>query len=131
MKNDYLQLSENYRIRFDPKNIILQVKYEKKEGRGAGAKGTGQYDYKDYGYYGNLQSFSKRLLEKEFIEQLSNSELEEINSLVEIINNTYDKLISLKDEIFLHINEHITINLGEPTRGKKRMVKGMEISEDE
>lgn len=115
-----IQITENYRVTADIRNIILQEKYEKKESRGKNAVGSGIFDFKDIGYYGNMEALGNALIHKEVIKSLS-----EIDKLEDIIAHI-DKV---QKEVIEHLDKHITIDLGEPTKKGKTMVKGMEISE--
>lgn len=132
LEKNELQLTEKYRVGFDKMNIILSKRYQKREGKGRNAPFINEYAYDktSASYYGNLKSFANRLVEKEFMEELSETDMSNINNLIEVIDKVTEKMDEFKEEIFNHINEHITIDLGETKRQSKKIVKGMEISED-
>lgn len=50
----YVQLTDDYRVTRDQRNLILQHRYQKRDGKGKNANYIDEYDYKDIGYYGNL-----------------------------------------------------------------------------
>ena len=97
----YIQLNENYRITVDKMNIILQEKYEKKDGKGKNAVGTGEYDYKDLGYFGSLDHLVKSLIKREVIKSIS-----EVDSLEKVVTYIKDVERSIKK----HLNEKVVIH---------------------
>lgn len=114
-----IQLTADYRITADARNIILQERYEKKLGKGRNAEGSGIFDYKDIAYYGSLDSLGKSLIHREVIQSLR-----EVDKLEDIIAHI-DKI---KDDVQKHITEFITIEQGEIKKNAKK-VKGVTISE--
>ena len=124
LEKNSIQLTDELRLSFDPRNIILQEKFEKKTGRGAGAIGTGEYDYKDVSYYGTLKALGNALIHKEVIKSLS--EVKGLEDVIEYVEKA-------KEELVNHLQTHITIDLGDYSsgRGKKKIVKGIEVSEED
>ncbi|QQO38667.1 replication initiation protein [Bacillus phage BCPST] len=58
-----IQVTENYRITTKPLNVVIEKRYEKqKEG-----KGTGEFGYKEDGFYPNLESACVAIINKEII----------------------------------------------------------------
>lgn len=88
-----IQITDNYRITSDKLNIILQEKYEKRDGKGKNATPTGEFNYQNVGYFGNLDHLVKRLVEKE----IYNSDAESLHSVVDQI-----------DELTKQMQKHLT-----------------------
>lgn len=101
-KPDFLfQLSENYAIDTDPRNIILLERYEKREGRGKHAPIVkGVYHWKEVGYHSNLKSLLNTIVEKEIKTAMS-----------EKIEDVLERIEKLKEEMLTHLNEKIEIKL--------------------
>lgn len=90
---DNIQLTENYRLASDGKyNLILLEKYAKRVGRGKHAELSGEYDYQEVGYYGNIQHVANGLIRKEVL-KYEGSELEGVvNRIEELSKEIYDNL---------------------------------------
>lgn len=71
---------DNYKITADKLNLILSEKYEKRDGKGKNAQLTGEYDYREIGYYGTFSALAKGLIKHEVIRKVS-----EVNSLEELL----------------------------------------------
>lgn len=99
----YIQILDDYRIRADTMNIILQEKYEKKDGKGKNATGTGEYDYRDIGYYGNFHNLAKGLLNHEIV-----SNITKVTSLEELLIHI-DKL---EKQISNHLTDKVVLTWG-------------------
>ncbi len=97
----YIQILDDYRITADKMNIVLQEKYEKKDGKGKNAKGTGEYDWKDIGYHNRFDTLAKSLVNKEIIKSIHN-----VDSFPEILIHIekLEKQITnyLKDKVILN-----------------------------
>lgn len=104
-KPDYkFRLSENYAIDYDPRNIVLLERYEKRSGKGRNAELSGEYGYKVEGYFSNFNQIAERLVQLEVFKETD----EEIESLIEIA----DRIKSLKKEMKQFLNEKIEVKLG-------------------
>lgn len=120
LEENQIQITENYRIASIPRNIVLQEKYETSLGRGKSAEKSGQFAYRDVGYYGTINALSNALVNKEVIKSI-----EEVDKLEDVI----EYIEKVKQDILNHINSHITIDLGENSKkaSTTRTVKGMKI----
>lgn len=135
LEKNELQLTTLHRLSFDKMNIALLNRYEKKVSRGKNSEGSGEYGYDKQraSYFGNLTTLGKRLIEKEFLENLSVQDLSKVEDIKEAIDKALIHIDKVCKEVTEHLKTHITIDLGEPTsgRGRKKTVKGSEIAEDE
>jgi len=132
LEHNQIQLTSKHRLKIDKLNYTISTKYQKREGRGKSADFIDEYGYNDDKHYGNPLAMCKRLLESEFRENLTDKEIIKIDELIQAIEKSYHHIDKVAEDLKNHINEHITIDLGEPTgRGRKKLVKGIEISEDE
>lgn len=131
LEPNQIQLTSKHRLKVDKYNYTLSFIYQKREGRGKSADFIDEYGYGDEKHFGHPLPLVNRLLDSEFREVLSDEEIKNIDQLIEAITNSYEHINKVAEDLKNHINEHITIDLGESTRGKKRTVKGMEISEDD
>ena len=121
LEDNQLQITENYRIASIPRNIVLMEKYETSLGRGKAAEKSGEFAYRDVGYYGTIKALANSLIDKEIIKAVG-----EIDKLEDVISHI-DKV---KEDIINHINEYITVDLVDGTKkATKKIIKGMEISE--
>jgi len=59
-----IQVTENYKITTKPLNVVINKRYEKQKD----GKGTGVFDYKEDGFYPNLESACVAILNKEIID---------------------------------------------------------------
>jgi len=59
-----IQVTENYKITTKPLNVVINKRYEKQKD----GKGTGVFDYKEDGFYPNLESACIAVLNKEIID---------------------------------------------------------------
>lgn len=117
-----IKLSKNYSISWDSRNIILMERYETSLGRGRFAEKSGEYSFREIGYYTNLESLSRGLFEREVIKNLH-----EIDKLEEIL----ELLPKIRDDIKATLTEYITIDLGELTKKiNARLLKEKESSKD-
>ena len=60
-----MKITENFRLGFDAYNVIVEERFEKKDGKGPNAKGTGEFDYKAIGYCKNFESACQFILQRE------------------------------------------------------------------
>lgn len=60
-----MKITENFRLGFDAYNVIVEERFEKKDGKGPNAKGTGEFDYKQVGYCKNFESACQFILQRE------------------------------------------------------------------
>jgi len=118
-----IQLTENYRVISIPRNIVLQEKYETSLGKGRYAEKSGEFSYKDIGYYSNFKAVTNAIINKELINAIDT--VKELNQLCDYIDK-------IKEEICSHINEYITVDLVDGNKKPtKKIIRGMEISESE
>lgn len=97
------RLSENYAIDYDPRNIVLLERYEKRSGKGRNAMLSGEYGYKVEGYFTNFDQVAERLVQMEVFKETD----EQIESLIEIAN----RIKVLKKEMKQFLNEKIEVKL--------------------
>lgn len=134
LEKNELQITSFHRLSFDKMNVALLRRYEKKVSRGKNAEGSGEfgYDKQRASYFGNLTSLSNRLIEKEFLENLSEQDLSKVEDLKEAIDKALVHIDKVAKEVTEHLNSHITIDLGESAKGRgRKKVKGVEIVDDE
>lgn len=134
LEKNEVQITSQHRISVDKLNFALMNKYEKKMSRGKNAEGSGEFAYNktNASYFGNLNTLGKRLIEKEFLENLSEQDLSQVEDLKEAINKALVHIDKVAKEVSEHLTEHITVDLGESTKGRgRKKVKGVEIVDDE
>ena len=110
----FIKLSSNFRVSSNERNVILQEKYETSISRGKNAPKSGEFAYRDIGYYGSIEALSNDLVNREILKSL-----DEVKDFSELM----DKLIEIKEDIFNKLTEHITIDLGILTRKLERKMK--------
>lgn len=98
-----IQLTDTYRITSDKLNIILEEKYEKRDGKGKSANFTGQFDYKPVGYFRKLNHLADWLVNMEIYEA-DITELYDVVNTIEklrndIANTLIDKIILINGQI--------------------------------
>ena len=76
-----MKLSEKYKIKSDELNITL---YEKYEGRDKNGKRNGTFKWKPVGYYPNIESLFKSLVDKEINETTMKSFEDIIEKIAEL-----------------------------------------------
>lgn len=135
LEKNEVQITSQHRIAIDKLNFALMQRYEKKLTKGKNAEGSGEFGYnkQSASYFSNPETLGKRLIEKEFMENLSEQDLSKVNDLIEALNEAVIHIKKIGKEVGEHLKEHIKVDLGESTtgRGRKKFVKGIEISEDE
>jgi len=134
LEKNEVQITSQHRIAVDKYNFSIIKKYEKKVSRGKNAEGSGQFGYnkQSASHYSNLTTLGKRLIEKEFLEDLSDQDFSKVKDLTEAIEKAVLHIEKVGKEVSEHLIKHITVDLGESTksRGRKK-VKGVEIADDE
>ncbi|MFJ3388885.1 hypothetical protein [Lysinibacillus sp. NPDC086135] len=95
-----VQLTEDYRITSDQRNIILQKRYQKREGKGRNAPLINEYDYKDVGYFGNLKSLLNGLV---------NYEVPLSATITGKIEDAHLRIEKLRDDIMQYVSDKVTI----------------------
>jgi len=134
LEKNEVQITSQHRIAVDKLNFALMNKYEKKMSRGKNAEGSGEFAFNktNASYFGNLNTLGKRLIEKEFLENLSEQDLSQVEDLKEAINKALVHIDKVAKEVSEHLTEHITVDLGESAKGRgRKKVKGVEIVDDE
>lgn len=112
LKKNEVQITSKHRIAFDPKNLTLLTRYQKRDGRGKDKEFIDEYDYNKSGYYGNIEVLGSRLVDREFMEGLNPEDKEEVESLKQVIDSSLAELKELKQEIITLLKDGITVNLG-------------------
>lgn len=134
LEKNEVQITSQHRIAVDKLNFAILKKYEKKISRGKNSEGSGEFGYNKQAanYYSNLNTLGKRLIEKEFLENLSDQDLSKVKDLIEAIEKAVIHIDKVGKEVSEHLIKHITVDLGESTKGRgSKKVKGIEISDDE
>lgn len=99
---NYIELNENYRIRTDVLNIILQKKTPKRKGIGKNAEIIpNEYNYQDVGYFGSLEHLAGSLIKTEVIKAIN-----EVDSLEKVITYIKDVERSIKK----HLDEKVVLH---------------------
>lgn len=100
-----LQLTSEYRVSSDKYNLILQKRYQKRSGKGRNAELIDEWDYNDVGYYGNLKSLIRALVDKEVLQSASQ---------VSKLEDTYLKIEALKREMQVYISDKVILKWYNP-----------------
>lgn len=129
LEDNQIQLTSKHRLQFEKMNIILSHIYQKRDGKGKNAPLLDEYDYNNPSYFGHPKVLVSRLVDTEFMEGLSDSEIAELRSFKEIIEHAVEHINKVKEEIFEHIDKHITIELDEEKKKIIKTVKGVKITE--
>lgn len=95
-----IKIAENYAIGFDKWNVILHEQYEKRSGRGRDAPLSGEFAWRELGYFRNVRHLGNHLIELE----LKDNELKEYNEFVV-------KIEKLKEEIIEILEKNITVEI--------------------
>ncbi|ANY29229.1 hypothetical protein [Bacillus phage PK16] len=82
-------IGEEYKLTSDTNNVIINQKYKKKTKEGEPV----QYDYKEIGYYPNVEKACVGLLDK----KLRDSEVKSIKELMLLINETKLEILASKN----------------------------------
>jgi len=94
-----IKLTEEYSISSDGRmNLILHERFEKKDGRGKDAKFTGEFAYRDIGYFRNLEHVANHLVKLEVF-KYEGSELKGIVDRIEELNKEIKKSLVESDDI--------------------------------
>lgn len=80
-----VQINEDYKLVSDKYNVILQEKYEKEDKQ---RNKTGKFDYKDIGYYPNVEQALKGFVRKATL----NSKASNLKDLTEEIKALHDTI---------------------------------------
>lgn len=99
-----IKISESYAVDFDLRNIILQEKFEKREGKGKHAPLSGEVGYRDVSYHGTFKCLVDSLVEREI--KVAG---QEVDDLYEIVN----RIEQLKDVIINTISNNIQNSKGD------------------
>lgn len=84
---DYYQITENYRVTKDSRNIILQEKYNKRVEKGISSAFSGETGFRDVGYFNNLEQVGRKLASM----SVFNSDF---NSLVSELKKIEDEIVA-------------------------------------
>lgn len=94
-----IKIADGYRISSDGKmNLILHEKYEKASGRGKNAKLTGEFDYRQIGYFQKLSHIGDYLVDLEIIKYQGNE-----------LGEAIEKVEKIRDEIQQTLSENIGV----------------------
>lgn len=97
-----IQLTDTYRITSDKLNIILEEKFEKRDGKGKFAQLTGEFDYRPIAYFRELEHLANSVVKREIINSDATNlydivhKIEELKE--EISNNLVDKIVLINDK---------------------------------
>lgn len=128
LEKNEIQLTSQHRLSFDKLNLTLTKRYQKREGRGVNAEFIDEYAYKEPSYYGSPKSLVNRLFDKEFMEGLSDKDIEDLHDFKAIVDHAIAHIDQVKQEIFEHITSHITIDLGETSKKTTtKTIKGHKV----
>lgn len=95
-KEEYqVLLSENYAIDTDKLNIVLKERYEKKDSKKKDAKPTGEFGWKELGYFGNMTRVADRLVSHELMKE---HEVTELRHYAEVIERLRDEIAAMLTE---------------------------------
>lgn len=83
-----MRITENYQLGFDRYNVIVKERFEKKEGKGKDAVGTGEYDFKDVAFCKNIETACFYILQRE----ISSSEAADVNEMIKVIQRSRDEI---------------------------------------
>ena len=129
LKSHEIQLTSKHRLHFDKMNLTLTRIYQKREGKGKNAPFIDEFDYNSPSFYGNLTVLLDRLVDKEFMEGMSDEEIADIHEYKEIVEHAKEYIDQVKKEIKEHVNEYITVALDEEKKVSVKKVKGVKITE--
>jgi hypothetical protein len=130
LEEHQIQFTSQHRIEFDKLNWKLTKRYQKRDGRGKNANLIDEYGYNEPAYYGGPKAFINRLVDKEFMEGMSNEDVATVHEFKKIVEYALEHIDQVKKEMYEHITEHITVDLGEKEKKAPKKVKGQIISED-
>ena len=110
-ENTYLQLNEDYRITSDTRmNLIMSNRYETRLGKGRSAELSGEYSWKDIGYFGaNLRSLIGRFNDVEFLKSFK--DVERGQDIIEALQEMRTYLDEREQRIYEHVKEHVVLEL--------------------
>lgn len=129
LENHEIQLTSIHRLSFDKLNLTLTRQYQKRGGKGKNAPLIDEYDYNNPSYYGHPKVLIDRLFDKEFMEGMSAEDIASLHEFKEIMESAIAHVDKVKEEIYAHITEHISIELDEEKKKVVKKVKGQIISE--
>lgn len=102
---DYIQIGDKYRVTSDGRqNLMLHEEFEKTEGRGAKAKGTGEFEYRHIGYFRQLKHIGSYLVR-----------LEEFKNVGEGLDVTVEAIEKLEKNI-VEAMENIDVTWAKPKK---------------
>ncbi|MGE7840639.1 hypothetical protein ACQKNX_07600 [Lysinibacillus sp. NPDC093712] len=133
LEKNQVQLTSKHRLSFDRYNKTLSFKYQKRGGKGKNAPLIDEYAYGNELHYSSWKALMNRLLDEEFREGLTTKDISDIDKLILALKESCNHIVKVSNEMNEYIKEKIVIDLGESTsgRGRKKVVRGIEISEDE
>ena len=126
-----VQVTSLHRLHFDKQNITLTRQYQKRAGKGKGSPFIDEYGYNEPTYYSNPKALFNRLLDKEFMEGLSDKEIADLHEFKAIVDHAIAHIDKVKEEIFEYTKDKFVIDLGEKKKLAPKRVKGVEVYEEE
>lgn len=132
LEKNEVQITSQHRIVVDKYNYSIIKKYEKKAARGKNAEGSGEFGYnkQNASHFSNLKTLGKRLIEKEFKENMSEQDLSKVEDIIEAIEKALEHIDKVAKEVSEHLTKHITVDLGESTKGRGRKKSTGDIEEN-
>lgn len=110
--NGLVKLSDDFKLTSDgSRNLILQEKGFKREGKGKNAALTDEIKWDDVGYFGiNLRSLICRFSDEEFLDEFGKTKGLELKEEFEKMRKYLDER---EERIYNHVCEHVTLQLKE------------------
>lgn len=108
---EFLMINDEYRLTSDgSRNLILQQRYEKRDGKGKNAPLSGVFEFKDVGYFGaGLSSLIHRFEQDEFMSTFSDSIKGQ--EILEALRETQQLMKKQHKELLELIRPNITLEL--------------------
>lgn len=108
---EYAYINEDYRITSDgSRNLVLQRKYEKRDGKGKNAPMSGSFDYKVSGSFGaNLDALIRLFKDEEFLGDFK--DVQRGQDIVDVLNEVKELMITQHKELLDVIRPTIKLEL--------------------
>ncbi|MDC6267242.1 hypothetical protein [Lysinibacillus fusiformis] len=131
LEKNEVQLTSKHRLSIDKYNKTLSFKYQKRGGKGKNAPLVDEYGYNNEKHFGNFKILLQRLAETEFTEDLTDKEIKDIDALIIALKDACKHIDKVANEMYEYINDKITIDLGDTTKGRGRKKSTEEEQTDE
>lgn len=116
-QHPFVDINEDYRITTDSsRNIILQKKYQQRNGKGKNAPLIDSYAFKDISYHGSsISSLARTLNNAELLESFDSIKVD--SNVIEALEDMKKWLDEREQRIYTYFNEKIELQLAN-TKGK-------------